>query len=197
MMKARLIIFTLAFFALMAASQADEHKYYNDSVSGIRLPKEVGIMKFKDDRRYDDPRLGVAIRYTSSQPAYADIYLYPIPDWKPGSDDKARAKVLQENFKSTIDDVFTARKYGYYESVKLGSKGGFSVERGKKTLKGYKAVFTIKNRGRLMKSYLYIFAFNDTLFKVRYSHLQSATKFSETMIDNFVRQLLGAETGAK
>lgn len=196
-MKARLIIFTLMFFAPMAVGQADKHNYYYDSVSGIRLPKEVGIMKFKGERRYDEPRLGVAIRYTSGQSAYADIYLYPIPDWKSGSGDKARTKVLQRNFKSSMNDVFNARKYGYYESVKLGYKGGFSVERGKKTLKGYKAVFTIKNRGRLMKSYLYIFSYNDTLFKVRVSHLKSATELSETTIDNFVRQLLGAEPRAK
>ena len=176
---------------LAVAVQAEDSRYYTDSVSGIRLPKSSGFLQLSGEKRYEDPRLGLALRYTGKQrPAYADIYLYPIPDWKPDGGDQARAKALQVNFKSTMNDVFTARKYGYYESVKLESKGEFAVEHGKQQIKGYKAVFTIKNRGRLMKSYLYLFAFDNTLFKVRYSHLKSASEITESVVDAFIRNLL-------
>lgn len=130
------------------------------------LPKIIAGLPFKDAKKFEDPRLGLGVTY-ENEGASLTLFIYnagqkEIPTGIDGS-------VLREQFEQSKGDVQEAVRQNMLDKAALEREGVAHLGSHEPTVPVREAVFELKKGNNEFKSYLYITAGNNFLFKVRYT----------------------------
>jgi len=130
------------------------------------LPQIIAGIPFKGAKKFEDPRLGLGVTY-ENEGASLTLFIYnagqrEIPTGIDGS-------ILREQFEQSKGDLQEAVRQKMLDKAVLEREGVAHLGSHEPTVPAREAVFELKKGDNEFKSYLYITAGNNFLFKVRYT----------------------------
>lgn len=140
------------------------------------LPKNIAGLEFKDAHEFEDPRLGIGITYAREGEGL-DLFIY----------DGGRKEIasgidsafVREQFEQAKADIQEAARQGMVEQASLESEGIVQLGSHEPKVRAKEAVFRLKKGESELKSYLYVTAGNNHIFKIRYTMLKAGNELQE------------------
>jgi len=181
-----------------AAEEAEEPKPFFEPHIGVTFPVELGHLALEEVHRYENPRLGVSLRYAASDPVFIkiDVYVYDLE--LTGLGTGIGSKHVKDQFEQAKRDILAMAKKGRYHDVKLLAERQAGIPVGDEPLPLYAAVYgMIDVRGdgdsayeRPSISHLMLTAFRGQFFKIRVTYPKAGKMLGDQVFKDFL-PLLG------
>jgi hypothetical protein len=180
-------IFLLFLSVLVVSCASTRPKELTNYENQLIAPEVIDEYALKQKKVFDEPSLGVMLRYENRDYPEDNItvYVYPISaiSWE------NQEAVLESELSNAVNDIDAAVKYGYYKSRTAELLSDYSFESKDKEYKGKKAELTLTAKnGALLYSGVYLFLAEDKYIKFRTSFDSRSVKSS--MGDVVVKSLL-------
>lgn len=92
---------------------------WKHDTSGIRFPQKLGSLTMEGGQRYDDPALGVALRYLNGDGRVrAAIYVYPCKP--PHGSEEEKLKVTSDEAGAALGQIKEMEARGTYSKMEIG-----------------------------------------------------------------------------
>lgn len=94
--------------------------------SGLRLPQKLGFLTMEGGHRYEDPALGVTVRYLNEDGrARAAIYVYPCK--QPHGSEEEKLKVTREEVGAAFGEIKGMETQGIYSKIEIGEGASWKI----------------------------------------------------------------------
>lgn len=138
------------------------------------LPKVIAGLPFAGAKKFEDPRLGLGITY-EKEGASLTLLIYSAGHKEiPQGIDSA---LLREQFEQSKADIQEGVRQGIWSKASLEREGVVQLGSHEPTISAREAVFELSKGDIVLRSYIYMTAGNNSLFKVRYTVLRSGGEF--------------------
>jgi hypothetical protein len=167
-----------------------------DSARGvsIRIPARVGEFRMANRHDYEDPGLGVQLRYHGPDSLIADVYVYP----GPGFDGKCDSACALDHFAREVEQFRTdfpeMIRRRYYDSIAVVTESALAPGPGRPWLVGRHLQLAVKREGRAARSDFYLFYVPMYRVKVRLTY--APTSGRSQAIEGFMRDLMPRLVGS-
>lgn len=91
----------------------------SDTTLSFRIPRTIAGWRFVGRQHYDDPDLGMSVRYRHSDSLTADLYLYPGPGFDADCDVDCARALLRSEMDTNLAMFRTLEREGRYGSVSV------------------------------------------------------------------------------
>jgi hypothetical protein len=150
------------------------------------LPKSIAGLEFKGAHKFEDPRLGIGITYARKGEGL-DLFIYDGGQKEIASG--IDSAFVREQFEQAKADVQEAARQGILEQASLESEGVVQLGSHEPKVRAREAVFRLKKGESDVKSYLYITAGNNHVFKIRYTALKFGGEHQEGNREAVLREI--------
>lgn len=180
---------------ISATAQEVKKEVYQDTVTGIKFPSQLGSLRFIERKKYPDPALGISLRYALGKDVKADIYIYNLNTDNIGNN-KITTPVINQ-LAQAVQDVYTVQKRGLYENVKPYPDTGkikFNYKKIKEKRFTWTAL-TYSQKGpeetnrETRRSFIYLTSKKDQFIKIRYTYMQSHGNIGHQVFHSFMKAL--------
>jgi hypothetical protein len=130
------------------------------------LPKAIAGLPFQGTKQFEDPRLGLGVSYYEGGTSLT-LFIYNAgqKEIPPGID----GSLVREQFEQSKSDLQEAVRQKIFDQAVLEREGVAQLGSHEPKVPAREAVFDLKKGEEELKSYLYMTARNNLLFKVRYT----------------------------
>lgn len=156
--------------------------------------QSIGDFKASSREKYDDPALGVRVKYVTAEGLGADVFAYPVQSTAPDTSvDQRRATAIAEASRS-VSAIHTYGQSGAYQNVVVAQPTRFDVT----GPSGYVAAgvyvsVSLRSRGEPRRSDLYVLNFHETYIKIRATYsLAAADAGAHRDVEKLITGVIGA-----
>lgn len=171
----RLGVLAVVLSVLMGCATSPQADFSSQYDQKFIYPRETDNFVLVQKRVYDEPMLGVGLKYQDK--GYAqdiiDLYVYPIAllEWQ----DMLAVLVLEA--KHALDDIDAGVEQGYYQARRGEHMEIITIKAEGKKFRGVKLETEVVDKvGRRLASFIYLFSDEDKYIKFRVSMLKSGMK---------------------
>jgi hypothetical protein len=154
---------------------AADDKPFVEEQSGLEFPAKLGSLARQSTRKYDQPGMGVSIRYSAPRLMKADVYVYDLgEDQGTGIDSESVTK----HFTVVKEQVSVMQKRGEYQDVKTVYDGTLKLHSPAGPVPMLYATFNYTEtptaeQGKASKrtSHALLTAYNGKFIKIRFTYM--------------------------
>lgn len=186
-----LMLFSLASPAVAGSAPAIA---FSDPKTGIALPANLGPLTYQWVKHYDQPALGVSVRYEGEPSIKADIFIYDLGKTDLGTGLESPA--MLPHFQQVKGDIYTAEKRGSYTSLSLVSEQEIALNTPQGKLPALSAVFTFSQTEGpgtaytgMRVSHLVLTAYRNSFLKIRFTYPQNEKARGDLAFKQFLADL--------
>ena len=154
----------------------------------ISIPPSVADFRMASRRDYEDPALGVQLRYRGPQELIADVYVYPGPDFRTGCDSTCAARVFEGELAQFQNDFPEMVRRRYFDSITVAATTPLAPGPDRPWRLGRQLQLAVLREGKPARSDFSLFYLPGYRVKVRVTY--EPTPERTHAIDAFVRALL-------
>ena len=143
---------------------------------------------------YDQPALGVSVRYEGEPSIKADIFIYDLGKTNLGTGIESPA--MLPHFQQVKGDIYTAEKRGSYTSLSLVSEQEIALNTPQGKLPALSAVFTFSQTEGpgtaytgMRVSHLVLTAYRNSFLKIRFTYPQNEKARGDLAFKQFLADL--------
>jgi hypothetical protein len=167
---------------------------YREPTTGITLPDHLGPLTFLGVKRYDNPALGVCIRYGEEGLIKGDIFIYDLGEKDLGTG--LGAPALKAHFSQVKGDLATMEKMGRYQSLDQVSEQRITLQTPRGRLPALSAIFTYSQTEgpgtaftEKRVSHLVLTAYRGAFLKIRVTYPHNQPGRGEAAFKQFMEDL--------
>jgi hypothetical protein len=163
------------------------------SGTGLRIPSRVATFRLGGRRDYEDRALGIQLRYLAADSLYADVYLYPGPDFGARCDSLCAAEALAREvaqFQAEFPE-FLNRKY--FDSIAVSAVDTLTPGPERPWRLGQHLRLAVTRAGKPARSDFYLFYLPRYRVKVRFTYEPTLERTEAA--DAFIRDLVPSLVG--
>jgi hypothetical protein len=192
---------SICLFAVMVfGTQIQAEEAFHDKQSGLRFPKQMASLKFREHHKYDQAGLGYSVRYEDER-FKIDVYVYDLSLKDIGSG--SSSKRVGAELANTVSVLHAFEKQGKYKNVK-------ELQRGKKKFSKdaedvdfqwaryeYEQARSKDSRFRGVRiSDTYLTAYKGKFVKVRLTFMKANLRKRDKDVEAFMKKLAQAMRGS-
>jgi hypothetical protein len=167
---------------------------FSEPKTGITLPGTLGPLKYLGVKHYENPALGVCIRYGGEGLIKADIFIYDLGEKDLGTG--LQSPALKTHFDQVKGDIATMEKMGRYKSLDRVSEQEIAMQTPHGRIPALSAVFTYSQTegpgtaftGQRI-SHLILTAYRDSFLKIRFTYPQNQKERGALAFKQFIDDL--------
>ena len=162
----------------------------------IQVPDSIAGFAFARRHDYEDPALGVALRYVGAGGVEADVYLYPGPDFAtdcPAACAQAHLAAEVRDFEANIIPTMVER--GYVQSASVAATQSLARPEGAVWQLGHRVTLAVTRDGGAQRSEFYLYYLPGYRVKLRATFAD--TPQHRAAIDAFARAAVPALAGRR
>lgn len=167
---------------------------FSEPKTGMSLPGQLGPLKYLGVRHYENPALGVCIRYGEEGLIKADIFIYDLGKKNLGTG--LQSPALTTHFDQVKGDLSTLEKMGRYKSLNQVSEQKISIETPRGGIPAMSALFTYCQTagpgtaftGQRV-SHLVLTAYRESFLKIRFTYPQNQKEQGAVAFRKFIADL--------
>ncbi|CAH0992499.1 hypothetical protein SIN8267_02625 [Sinobacterium norvegicum] len=136
----------------------------------LSYPEQWGGYELRDIKEYDDPRLGLVLRYVEkdNDQSYFDLFLYPIPqEWFGYSSNE----LVRAHYDHVRADIYEAYDTGYYQQLSVVSEKVYRQSNLPSAM--VQGVFKLQSSNLMNYSVLYLTIRQGYFYKLRGTYPQN------------------------
>jgi hypothetical protein len=163
------------------------------SVITLAVPERVAAFKMQTRRDYDDPALGVQLRYQGPDSVSADVFVYPGPDLGAACPLACAQRYLDDEIAQFRRSIPELLRRGYFQQVNITLSEPL-VPNGATPLQlGHHLAMAVTRDGRDQRSELYLYYLPGYRVKVRATFVESEPHWRDVraFLDALVPVLTG------
>ena len=160
----------------------------------IGIPPGVAQFRFASRRDYEDPALGVQLRYRGPHELIADVYVYPGPDFGRGCDSACAAAAFERELAQFQGDFPEMVQRRYFDSIAVAASAPLPPGPDRPWRLGRQLQLDVVREGKSARSDFSLFYLPGYRVKVRVTY--EPTPERTQAIDAFMRALLPQLVGA-
>ena len=166
-----------------------------DSTTGVRIgiPGQVAAFSLHSRRDYEDRALGTQLRYMGPDSLFADVYVYPGPDFGPGCDSTCAADVFARELAQFTNDFPEMVRRQYYDSIAVAGESSLPPGPGRPWRLGRHLRLAVTRDGKPARSDFHLFYLPVYRVKVRVTY--DPTPPRTQALEAFMRELMPLLTG--
>ena len=167
------VIFVVA--ALLAAAPLAGQDSQSDQVS-LRVPDSVGVFAMSGRKDFDDPGLGVMLRYQRADSLRVDVFVYPGPDLATNCALQCAKETLDEDI-ATFSKAFPEMvKRHYVDSIVVLEDDTLTPAAGDRWQLGRHLTLRIWQGGKTERSDYYLYYLPGVRVKLRASYVADSMR---------------------
>ena len=161
--------------------------------TSITVPPDVAAFHLASRRDYEDPALGVQLRYRGPHDLIADVYVYPGPDFGPRCDSTCSARVFEQELAQFQSDFPEMVRRRYYDSITVAAERSLAPGAGRPWRLGRELQMAVVREGKPARSDFSLFYLPGYRVKVRvtYEPTYERTQAIEAFMRALLPQLVG------
>jgi hypothetical protein len=162
--------------------------------TGISLPGHLGPLKYLGITHYDNPALGVCVRYEEEGLIKADIFIYDLGKNNLGTGLESPA--LTRHFDQVKGDLANLEQMGRYKSLEQISEQKIAIQTPRGRIPALSAGFTYRQTagpgtaftGQRV-SHLVLTAYHESFLKIRFTYPQNQKQRGAMAFKQFIDDL--------
>lgn len=167
---------------------------YSERKTGIALPGNLGPLKYLGVKQFENPELGVCIRYGEEGLIKADIFIYDLGEKNLGSG--LQSPAVKMHFDQVKGDIYAMEKMGRYTSLDKVSEQEIVMQTPRGRIPALSAIFTYSQTegpgtvytGKRV-SHLVLTAYRDSFIKIRFTYPQNQKERGAIALKQFIDDL--------
>lgn len=171
-MLARLTVVVAA--ALLASATAGAQDAGHAPVS-LRVPDSVGAFAMAERKNFDDPALGVMLRYRRADSLRVDVFVYPGADLATRCALPCATKALDDEIGAFIAAFPEMVKRGYVDSIAVAKQDTLTPAAGDRWQLGRHVTLRMSQGGKAERSDYYLYYLPGFRVKLRASYVPDST----------------------
>ena len=161
----------------------------------LRIPESVGAFAPLQRKDYDDPALGIVVRYgRAADSLMADVYFYPGPDLSEKCDLECATKVIEGEIRVFVEAFPELVRRRYVDTIYVARHDTLTPPEGVQWRLGRHLSLVERRDGKPMQSDFYVYYLQGTRVKVRATYAPDSA--TATAIREFAAGVVPAVTSA-